>query len=288
MGAGDDAAATIYLYISSAQIAQIARIIGRREEAERFEARAAEVRAAFHREFITPAGRLLYDDQSSYALAFLHDLIPHEHLAAAKRFFLGTIERARGRIGTGFIGTPALLPALVKIGEPELAPKVFLQEEVPGWLAQVKRGGTTIWERWDGIKADGSIFEPTMNSYNHYAYGAVCQWLFEAVAGFRPDPAEPGFARIVFEPVIIPSLSPVSAHHDSIAGRIGARWTVAGDQVTYEFEVPEGSQGELVLSDRYSDITVDGEGLPSVEGETARRQVAPGKHKACFRLHWHA
>ena len=88
--------------------------------------------------------------------------------------------------------------------------------------------------------------------------------------------------------MIIPSLSPVSAHHDSIAGRIGARWTVAGDQVTYEFEVPEGSQGELILSDRYSGITVDGEGLPSVEGETARRQVAPGKHKACFRLHWHA
>jgi alpha-L-rhamnosidase len=284
---GDDAAATIYLYISSAQIAQIARIIDKPEEAARFEARAEAVRAAFQREFITPAGRLLYDDQSSYALAFMHDLIPDAHREAAKRFFLGTIERARGRIGTGFIGTPALLPALVKVGEPELAARVFLQEEVPGWLAQVKRGATTIWERWDGIKADGSIFEPTMNSYNHYAYGAVCQWLFEAVAGFRPDPAEPGFARIIFEPVIIPALSPVSSHHDSAAGRVEVQWRVEGDQVTYEFSVPEGSQGELVLSSRYSEITLDGAAIAPLESGTARCQVAPGKHKACFRLHWH-
>ena len=122
-------------------------------------------------------------------------------------------------IGTGFIGTPALLPALIKIGEPDLAAAVFLQEEVPGWLAQVKRGATTIWERWDAIREDGSIFEPKMNSYNHYAYGAVCQWLFESVAGFRPDPGVPGFKHIIFEPTIIPQLSPVKADHDSAAGR---------------------------------------------------------------------
>ncbi len=128
----------------------------------------------------------------------------------------------------GFIGTPALLPALVKIGEPELAAAVFLQEEVPGWLYQVKRGATTIWERWDAIQADGSIFDPQMNSYNHYAYGAVCQWLFEGVAGFRPDPARPGFRHIIFEPTIIPALSPVAATHDSAAGRIEAKWSVDG------------------------------------------------------------
>jgi alpha-L-rhamnosidase len=284
---GDDAAATIYLYISSAQIAHIARIIGRRDEAERFGARAEEVRAAFQREFITPAGRLLYDDQSSYALAFLHDLIPQEHVEAAKGFFKATVARARGRIGTGFIGTPALLPALVKIGEPELAASVFLQEEVPGWLAQVKRGATTIWERWDGIKADGSIFEPTMNSYNHYAYGAVCQWLFEAVAGFRPDPDKPGFTHIVFEPLVIPALAPVRAHHDSNAGRVEAGWSLEGDLATYTFTVPQGSTGELVLSPGYSEISIDGGIVPVVAGDKTRRPVASGTHTARFRIHWH-
>ena len=133
-----------------------------------------------------------------------------------------------GKIGTGFIGTPAILPALVKIGAVDLAEKLFLQPDVPGWLYQVERGATTIWERWDAIQADGTIYEPDMNSYNHYAYGAVCQWLFEGVAGFRPDPEKPGFERIVFEPTILPRLGFVRASHDSPAGRIEAGWTVDG------------------------------------------------------------
>jgi alpha-L-rhamnosidase len=281
---GDDAAATIYLYISSVQIARIAELLGEAEQARRLGERAEAVKAAFQHEFITPAGRLLYDDQTSYALAFLHDLIPEEHKAAAKRYFLATIERAHGRIGTGFIGTPALLPALVKIGERALAASVFLQEEVPGWLFQVKMGATSIWERWDGIKADGSIFEPTMNSYNHYAYGAVCEWLFEAVAGFRPDPEQRGFRNIIFEPQIIPALSPVAAHHDSDVGRIAAGWTVEDDRIVYTVTVPEGARGTLLLARDYTDITVDSEALASPAEGKARCQLAPGTHAITFRI----
>lgn len=282
---GDDAAATIYLYISSALIARVAEVLGDQATAKRLSERAEQVKAAFQREFITASGRLVYDDQSSYALAFLHDLIPAEHIEAAKRYFKATIARAHGRIGTGFIGTPALLPALVKIGEPELAASIFLQEEVPGWLAQVKRGATTIWERWDGIKADGSIFEPQMNSYNHYAYGAVCQWLFEGVAGFRPDADIPGFRHIIFEPTIVPALSPVAASHDTDAGRIEAGWSVEGDRVVYNLTVPDGASGTLVLSPRYSDIAVDGQPLAwAGSGDGARSLLAPGKHQITFRI----
>lgn len=282
---GDDAAATIYLYISSTLIARIAEVLGDQAVAKRLGARAAEVRRAFQHEFITASGRLVYDDQSSYALAFLHDLIPPEHVEAAKDYFKATIARAHGHIGTGFIGTPALLPALCKIGEHELAAAVFLQEEVPGWLAQVKRGATTIWERWDGIKADGSIFEPQMNSYNHYAYGAVCQWLFEGVAGFRPDPAIPGFKHIFFEPAVVPALSPVNAYHDSAAGRVAAAWHVDGDRVTYTASVPTGSTGTLVLSPRYTDIAVDGQGIGWTGGsEPTRHLLESGNHTIAFRI----
>ena len=90
----------------------------------------------------------------------------------------------------------------------------------------MKTGATTIWERWDAIQPDGSTHPSGMNSYNHYAYGAVCQWLFESVAGFRPDPSQPGFKSVIFEPTIIPALSPVSAQprfrrrpHRGVAGR---------------------------------------------------------------------
>jgi alpha-L-rhamnosidase len=281
---GDDAAATIYLYITAVIVADVAKVLGDSGTEQRMRERAAAVKTAFAHEFITPSGRLAYDDQTSYALAFLHDLIPDEHQAAAKQYFKATIARADGRIGTGFIGTPALLPALVKIGEPELAASVFLQEKVPGWLYQVKNGATTIWERWDAIKEDGSIFDPAMNSYNHYAYGAVCQWLFEAVAGFRPDPEKPGFKHIIFEPVIVPSLSPVAASHDSAAGRIEAHWSLIGDLVTYKVSVPAASAATLVLSFKYNDITINSAPVASAAGKETRSLLAPGTHVITFRI----
>lgn len=275
---GDDAAATIYLFITSSLVARIARITGNDDVATRLEAMAAQVKAAFAREFITPSGRLAYDDQTSYALAFLHDLIPADRQEAAKRYFKATIARADGRIGTGFIGTPALLPALVKIGEIGLAADVFLQEQVPGWLYQVKMGATTIWERWDAIQADGSIYNPQMNSYNHYAYGAVCQWLLEGVAGFRPDENDAGFATIIFEPTIIADLSPVKASHASPRGPIRAEWTVDGEKVRYSVEVPVGSRGVLRLRPDYRNIEVDGVAWDG-KGE---RVLAPGQHAISF------
>lgn len=273
---GDDAAATIYLYITSSLVGRIARIVGNDDTAARMERMAAEVKAAFAREFITPSGRLAYDDQTSYALAFLHDLIPDDRREAAKAYFHATILRADGRIGTGFIGTPALLPALIKVGEPGIAADIFLQEQSPGWLYQVKMGATTIWERWDAIAPDGTIYNPQMNSYNHYAYGAVCQWLFEYVAGFRPVAEDPGFATVVFEPTIIPELSPVRATHQSRAGLIEAGWTVDGHKVRYEVTVPEASRGVLRL-DGHRNITVDGVGFAGGE-----RELAPGRHSIAF------
>lgn len=275
---GDDAAATIYLFITSTLVGRIATITGDTALAARMAKMAAEVKAAFAREFITASGRLCYDDQTSYALAFLHDLIPDEHVEAAKRYFKATIARAEGRIGTGFIGTPALLPALVKIGEPGLAASVFLQEELPGWLYQVKKGATTIWERWDAIQADGSIYNPQMNSYNHYAYGAVCQWLFEGVAGFQPDARDPGFATVIFAPTIIAELSPVAASHDSANGTIRAGWALDGNQVRYDIEVPQGARGVLRLPAEYRDVFVNGQ--PHQSG--ADRELAAGPHHVTF------
>ena len=282
---GDDAAATIYLYISSELTAKVAALLGDATVAKRMSDRAARVKQAFAHEFMTASGRLAYDDQTSYALAILHDLIPPDLLPASVEYFKATIARADGRIGTGFIGTPALLPALLKVGEPRLAAALFLQEEVPGWLYQIKNGATTIWERWDAIRADGTIFEPAMNSYNHYAYGAVCQWLFESVAGFRPDQDAPGFRQIVFEPTIIPELSPVAAHHDSAAGRIEAGWSVDGSRVTYDIVVPSGARGTLVLDPAYKDAVVDGVPLDRTgPHQKSRSSLLAGRHKVTFRL----
>ncbi|MNE63182.1 Bacterial alpha-L-rhamnosidase [compost metagenome] len=116
-----------------------------------------------------------------------------------------------------------------------------------------------------------------MNSYNHYAYGAVCQWLFEAVAGFRPDANDPGFATIIFEPTIIPDLSPVNASHESPRGFITASWTVKGNTAFYEVEVPQGARGVLKLAADYRDVTVDGVAFDGGD-------LSPGKHSISFKF----
>ncbi|MCC5974686.1 MAG: family 78 glycoside hydrolase catalytic domain [Rubellimicrobium sp.] len=237
---GDDCAATLYHFISTDLTARIAETLGDAALAGQLRAKAATIAAAFEHEFITPSGRIANNDQTSYALAFLYGLVPARHHDAAKAYFARVVEDAGYKIGTGFIGTPALLPALTMLGLHDHAGRVFLNEDVPGWLFQVRMGATTIWERWDALAPDGSIYDPSMNSYNHYAYGAVCQWLFEAVAGMAPDPDHPGFAGIILDPVIIPALSPVAATHQSLRGPVAAGWVLEGDTVTYTVSIPDG------------------------------------------------
>ncbi|CAN7552095.1 family 78 glycoside hydrolase catalytic domain [Devosia sp. LjRoot3] len=259
---GDDAAATLYLFISLSIAEQTAKLVGSPAQVKRFADMREEVHAAFANEFVTPSGRLVYDDQTSYALALLHDLVPADKIPGAVKFFRNAVERTGGRLGTGFIGTPALLPALSKVGAGDLAAQLLLQEELPGWLYQVKMGATTIWERWDSIQPDGRPFDPEMNSLNHYAFGAVCEWFFESLGGFRPDPEAPGFENIVFSPTIVPSLSPVSAHYDSVRGRISASWELEGERVTYRVVVPEGSSGTLRLPPAYENVLLNGKAIP--------------------------
>ncbi|MEK1932093.1 MAG: family 78 glycoside hydrolase catalytic domain [Pararhizobium sp.] len=270
----DDCAATLYHFISTDLAARIAEIIGKQEEAGQLRERAERIRKAFAHEYISPSGRLAHHDQTSYALAFFYGLVPAEHDKAARSYFRRAVEDAEYLIGTGFIGTPALLPALTKLGFHDLAEKVFLNGRVPGWLYQVEHGATTIWERWDAMAPDGTIYEPEMNSYNHYAYGAVCQWLFESVAGIAPDPDQPGFARVSVDPVVLPALGHVSAWHDCSHGRIEAGWTLEGERVRYTLRLPQGTAGLLATSAHRSDVVVDGrpaaipaEGLALLAGD---------------------
>ncbi len=254
---GDDCAATLYHFISTDLTARIAGIVGDTALAASLKARADQIRAAFTHEFFTASGRLAHNDQTSYALAFLYGLVPPEHFDAAKAHFARIVTDANYLIGTGFIGTPALLPALSLLGLHDMAGKVFLNEEVPGWLYQVKMGATTIWERWDALAPDGTIYDPDMNSYNHYAYGAVCQWLFEGVAGLAPDPEKPGFSGVTLDPVIIPALSPVKASHQTAKGEIAAAWTLDNGTVTYTVTLPPGCEGRFDATGRNA-ATIDG------------------------------
>lgn len=276
----DDCAATLYHFISTDLSARIAGILGHDSAAD-LRRRAEDIRAAFAHEYIAPSGRLAHNDQTSYALAFLHDLIPPQHFEAAKRYFRKEVEDADYLIGTGFIGTPALLPALTKLGMLDLAEKVFLNRKVPGWLYQVERGATTIWERWDAMAPDGTIYDPDMNSYNHYAYGAVCQWLFEEVAGIAPDPDAPGFDRVLIAPKVLPALGHAEAWHDCRHGRLSAAWRLDGRAVTYDLTLPEGSAGLLLADPGRTNHRVGGQ---TVAIPDSGLHLPPGRHVITFDL----
>ena len=188
--------------------------------------------------------------------------MPPEYYEAGREYFRRVVDEADGLIGTGFIGTPALLPALTLHGMADLAEKImFLNRKVPGWLYQVERGATSIWERWDAMGEDGTIYDPDMNSYNHYAYGAVCQWLFEGVAGVAPVAEAPGFDEVTLDPLILPALSPVQSWHDCRHGRIEAAWSVSGDAVTYKVTLPAGCTGRLTANPARRDVCVAGKSV---------------------------
>ena len=277
----DDCAATLYHFISTDLAARIAGLLGEAGEAARLAARREEIRAAFQHEFFSPSGRIAHNDQTSWSLAFLYGLVPEKYYAAGKAYFRKVVEDANGLIGTGFIGTPAILPALTLHGMADLAEKIFLNRKVPGWLYQVERGATSIWERWDALGEDGTIYDPDMNSYNHYAYGAVCQWLFEGVAGVAPVAERPGFDEVTLDPLILPALAPVAAWHVCRHGRIEAGWSLADGLVRYTVTLPQGTTARLVANAARRDVAVAGKPV-TVPPEGL--SLPAGHHEITFRV----
>ena len=144
---------------------------------------------------------------------------------------------------TGLVGTPYLLHELSRYGHADLAWTLLLRKEYPGWLYSVSKGATTTWEHWDGIKPDGTFWSDDMNSYNHYAYASVADWVFGAACGIQP--AAPGFARIRVAPVPDPRLKSLSAVLDTVQGRIRSAWKYTADGIRYEIDVP--ADAELIL-----------------------------------------
>ena len=148
------------------------------------------------------------------------------------------VKRDGVQLRTGFVGTPYILHALSDHGHADLAWSLVLRREYPGWLYPVTKGATTIWEHWDGIREDGTFWSTQMNSYNHYAYGAVADWIFEQAAGIRHDEAHPGFSELIYAPHPDERLGWLRARLDTRHGTVSAQWTTEKDGVRYELETP--------------------------------------------------
>ncbi|KAA9108161.1 alpha-L-rhamnosidase [Microbacterium rhizomatis] len=242
-----DIVASAHLFLSTRNVARAAALLGYDDEAERYAAIAEEVRAAFLREYLTPSGRMVSDAQTAYAMAIVFDIAPAaQHAALGDR--LAELTRRSGyRIGTGFVGTPIIQDALTRTGHLEVARRLLVQTENPSWLYPVTMGATTIWERWDSMLPDGTINPGEMTSFNHYAFGAIGDWLHRAVAGLAP--AAPGYARIRIEPHPLAGFDSASAEHLTPYGRARSAWSRVDGVVRIEAVIPPNTEADVVLPD---------------------------------------
>ncbi|WGT46341.1 alpha-L-rhamnosidase [Tessaracoccus lacteus] len=246
--ADPDLVASGYLYRSTTLLARAAALLGKDAEAAHYAAVAEEVRAAWQREYVTPAGRLLSDAQTAYALAIEFGLVDGELRAQMGDRLADLVRRDGYHIGTGFVGTPIIADALSGTGHIAQAGRMLLQTECPSWLYSVEMGATTIWERWDSMLPDGSINPGEMTSFNHYALGSIADWLHRVVGGLAP--AEPGFRRVRLQPTPVPGLDSASSTFDGPYGLVSVAWRREGDDLLVTAQVPPNTTADVVLPGR--------------------------------------
>lgn len=241
-----DVVASAYLARSLRIVADAAALLGETADAERYAALAERTRAAFVAEYVTPAGRMMSDAATAYALALDFDLATDAAQRTRLAARLAELVRERGyRIATGFVGTPLVTDALAEAGHRFAAERLLLQTECPSWLYPVTMGATTVWERWDSLLPDGSVNPGEMTSFNHYALGAVADWLHRMVAGLAPD--APGYRRIRIAPRPLLALEHARASHVTPYGPASVAWHREGDEVVVTAEVPPNTEAVVDL-----------------------------------------
>jgi alpha-L-rhamnosidase len=261
----EDIVATAYWAYDVEMMRQMAHATGRSEDEEHYARLETKIRAAFEKKFVETGGYVpgadngpspfgdinnpdakskAGDTQTGYVLALHMNLLPEGLRSAAAAKLVKKIEANHGLLNTGFVGTPYLLEELSKTGHQKLAYDVLLNTGMPSWGYVVGHGGTTTWERWNG---DQMIGDPQMNSYNHYAYGAVADWIYRYAAGVDASPLDAGFHTVVLHPVFDARLSPLEFTYESSYGQIKSGWMVKGRTTEWSVTLPANTTGRLEL-----------------------------------------
>lgn len=242
-----DLIGTAYYAYDLALMVQIAQALAKTDDATRFIALREQVVAAFNRAFVTDDGRVVGDTQTGYLLALGFDLLPEDKRPAALAQLRWLIESRGPALTTGFVGSPLLCPVLSRFGAHDLAYALLLREDYPGWLYSIHQGATTMWERWNSFTHKDGFGPVGMNSFNHYAYGAVGQWMYATVAGLDADPDVPAFKRLVIAPVPHEQVTHAEATLDTPYGQAATSWSLTGTRFTLDATAPANTTAELRL-----------------------------------------
>lgn len=259
-----DLIGTAFFAYSAQMLSQIATVLGKKKDATRYKQLHKSVRRAFQKRFITPDGLMTGATQTSYVLPLIFDLLPEDTRQLAITALVNDIKKKGEHLATGFVGTPYLPFVLTETGNLDIAYKLLFQESWPSWLYAVTQGATTIWERWDGWTHDRGFQTPSMNSFNHYAYGAIGDWLYRVVAGINPDWERPAYKHTIFRPLPPKDrkLTHVKASLQSPYGLISSEWRLAKGKFSLKINVPPNTTATVYLP-----------------GQSKGQEVSAGKHQ---------
>jgi len=272
-----DFIATAFYAYSSKLLSDAARELGKADDEKYYEELFYKIKEVFLHEYVTPAGRVGTNSQTSYVLALMFDLLPEELKEKSAQFLVNDIRSRRNHLSTGFLGTPYLCHILTQSGHNNVAYDLLLQETYPSWLYPVKMGATTIWERWDGQKPDSTFQDAGMNSFNHYAYGAIGDWMYRISAGI--EARSPGYKEILIQPHFTDRLSYSRASFESPYGTIASGWERKEGKITVRVRIPANTSA-LILLPADDPVKVTESGAPVSGNKKFRSVVKQGKNVA--------
>ncbi len=246
-----DVIATAFFAYSAKLTAQAARVLGKEDDARKYETLFEDIKKAFNAAYVAADGRIQGDTQTCYVMALYFDLLPPEKRKAAATYLVRDIETRKWHLSTGFVGTSMLMPVLAETGNQAVAYRLLLNDTYPSWGYSIKHGATSIWERWDGWTAEKGFQDPGMNSFAHYSFGAVARWMFQSVAGIDTD--RPGFKRLLVRPRPGKGLTWVKASYRSLHGQIASEWKIDEGQAgaprkwTFRLTIPANTKASVYL-----------------------------------------
>lgn len=248
--------ASAYYYYSTYLTARAAEALGDQANAEKYDRRAEEIRAAFRKEFFTATGRIAEPTQTAMLLALSMNLAPDEARPRLVRDLRKKLEARNMHLDTGFVGTYHLMRTLSSVGLGACAYTLLLNEDYPSWLYEVNMGATTVWERWNSVLPDGLVSDTGMNSMNHYSYGAVVEWMYRCMCGLNA--IEPGFASARIAPMSDDRFDWVRAEYASASGTYRSGWQRENGVLTYTVEVPFGATAVFVPESADARLEING------------------------------
>jgi alpha-L-rhamnosidase len=235
-------------YANSTQLLiNAAKVLGKTDDVTTYESLLQKIKEAFLKEYTTSSGRMVSGTQTALVLALNFDMLPEGLRKQAAQRLADNIKAYGNHLTTGFLGTPYLCHILTRYGFTDVAYTLLLQEKYPSWLYPVKMGATTIWERWDGIKPDGSFQTPGMNSYNHYAYGAIGDWMYRVMVGLDTYEDGAGYKHIKIQPHIGGGFTHASASLQTYYGKLASGWKVESDKILMDVEIPANTTATVFV-----------------------------------------